>query len=180
MQQNISTYERLASVTIGAFAATRGMTLRADGSKNLLESLIGLGLLWRGVSGHCPIYQGLERQTKAKVQGEAERIVKSVVVNRPMDYVRDILGENDPEWLASASKKAQIKLGDHLWELRLSEVHGRKATLVKASMAEDEIKKHKLKFMFGTKGRQLKEQLDADLRQFKSAIESDPLFAVDA
>ncbi|MET0344479.1 MAG: DUF2892 domain-containing protein [Polyangiales bacterium] len=54
---NVHTIERLASGLIGGLLVARGMAAR--GTVNKLLAMLGSALVFRGVSGHCHLYQGL-------------------------------------------------------------------------------------------------------------------------
>jgi len=89
-QQNVSDAERAVSVAAGAIAAMAG--LGRGGLPGLLITAVGGGLIYRGVSGHCPMYQSLDINTAedgAELQdGEfpnGVRVTTAYMINRSPD-----------------------------------------------------------------------------------------------
>src|ERR1043165_5832536 len=57
---NVSQTERMVSVGLGAFLLSSGLNnLTRHPIKGLLRSVVGGFLLYRGVSGHCPLYSSV-------------------------------------------------------------------------------------------------------------------------
>lgn len=54
---NVHGVERLASSLIGGLLLARGVGVRSASSK--LMALVGSALVYRGISGHCHLYQAL-------------------------------------------------------------------------------------------------------------------------
>jgi uncharacterized membrane protein len=86
---NVGDLERLASVALGGALAVHGLVRRTWTSA--LAGLVGVGLIHRGLTGHCIIYQALGRDTADRRGGpEAEEegavpleIERSILVKRP-------------------------------------------------------------------------------------------------
>lgn len=60
---NVGSTERLASAVLGGTLLALG--LRGEGIGKALLSVVGGGLLVRGVSGHCPVYGQLQQRSSA-------------------------------------------------------------------------------------------------------------------
>jgi uncharacterized membrane protein len=90
--QNVSNPERWLSVVAGAALAAFGLKRRSV--KGLAIASIGGGLLWRGATGHCAVYESLgvdtngndERQVSVPY-GRGIRVEKSVTVNAPAEQI---------------------------------------------------------------------------------------------
>lgn len=61
---NVHATERLASTLIGGILLARGLT-QPSGTRRLL-AVLGSGLLFRGVTGHCHVYRWLNLNTAAE------------------------------------------------------------------------------------------------------------------
>lgn len=57
---NVHAYERLASVLVGGALVVRGLAHRGRGRSLLV---VGSGLVYRGVTGHCHVYDFLRVST---------------------------------------------------------------------------------------------------------------------
>jgi uncharacterized membrane protein len=86
--QNVGEAERFASVLGGGLLALYGMFRGSPGG--LLLTALGGGLLYRGLSGHCPLYQAMGVSTTEKhgpatsvPAGKGVKVEKTVVINRP-------------------------------------------------------------------------------------------------
>lgn len=86
--QNVSNPERWLSVVAGAALALFGLKRRS--AAGIAVAGIGGGLLWRGASGHCPIYKSLgvsshdagDDDSQVSVPyGRGIRVEKSVTIN---------------------------------------------------------------------------------------------------
>lgn len=90
---NVSNPERWLSVIAGAAFAAYGLTRRSV--TGLVLAGIGGGLVWRGATGHCAVYDALGRSTAEGAEGEPGntsvpygkgiRVEKSVTVNATAD-----------------------------------------------------------------------------------------------
>lgn len=80
---NVNDNERLFSVTLGTFFLTRGLR-----KVNVLNTLLGGYLIYRGASGHCPVYGQLQRN-KYTDKPESVNIQTTLIVNKPKQEVYD-------------------------------------------------------------------------------------------
>jgi uncharacterized membrane protein len=83
---NVHDTERIVSALGGGALAVLG--LARGGFGGLMLALVGGGLAWRGVSGHCDVYGALgintARHKHAGVRhGEGVKVEKSVTINKP-------------------------------------------------------------------------------------------------
>jgi uncharacterized membrane protein len=86
---NVSEPERWLSVVAGAAMAAYGLTRRSV--SGLFLAGLGGGLVWRGATGHCAVYDALGHSTATETDGEGRqvsvpygkgiRVEKSVTVN---------------------------------------------------------------------------------------------------
>jgi uncharacterized membrane protein len=76
---NVSGTERAISLFTGSWLLYDSLKKE---KKNLPEALLAGFLLFRGVTGYCPVSDGLER-SKDKIKGQNITIKTSVIVNRP-------------------------------------------------------------------------------------------------
>ena len=84
---NVGQSERMVSVGLGAFLLSSGLNnLSRHPVKGLLRTLIGGALLYRGVSGHCPVYAGLGK-TKGVSHTAAINIRTGLIVNKSKEEV---------------------------------------------------------------------------------------------
>jgi uncharacterized membrane protein len=87
-RQNVGQYERWASIGTGAALAAFGLSRgRAPG---LLLAIAGGALVYRGLTGHCDLYQALGMSTvepnsdRASIaQGQGVKVEASLTINRP-------------------------------------------------------------------------------------------------
>jgi short-subunit dehydrogenase len=171
MQHNVSNTERLASIAIGSGFLLRSLFGKKRGTFSRLAQGVGAaGFLYRGLTGYCPVYQ---KMGKEMIQDSPRRMPlnfeKSIVINKSLDDVRSILGENDPIWQNSDSSLFPIKAGDQVWDLRLKESHDGKRTFLYASLSQQdksEIKGGRLRVA------SMKHALDAELRRLKALLET--------
>lgn len=78
---NVSNKERAISVILGLLFVSRGIK-----KASLLRAAIGGYLLYRGSSGHCPVYAKLQRSEYTS-KPESVNIQTTVIVNKPKDEV---------------------------------------------------------------------------------------------
>lgn len=169
MLANVSRNERIVSITLGSVVLLRGLF---SGKKSTLgrvtQSATGAGMLWRGLSGYCPLYEKIGRQSLSELAA-SRSMEKSITIHKPIEEVRDVLGEGDPVWYASSSKIFPITAGDLLWDLRLEEISSGRQTLVRATLSDQNS-------TFGLKSRlhgmALKKAADAELRKLKALVET--------
>ena len=79
---NVGQYERLASAVGGPLVALYGLSRGSAAGVGL--ALVGGALFYRGMTGHCHVYQALGIST-AEDQGGPLHVEKSVTINRPAD-----------------------------------------------------------------------------------------------
>jgi short-subunit dehydrogenase len=171
MHHNVSNTERLASIALGSTALFRSVFGRKRGAvSRVTEGVGGVGLLYRGLTGYCPVYEKIGKDTlHDSPRALPQNFEKSIVINKSLDEVRSILGENDPVWQNSDSTLFPIRAGDQLWDLRLKESHDGKRTFLYASpsnQASSEFKGGRL----GIVG--MKQALDGELRRLKALLET--------
>src|SRR5205085_1319103 len=84
---NVGDLERVASVVAGGLLGLMG--LRSRSIPGLGLAILGGGLIYRGISGHCGVYQSLgissakEPSPQASIPaGEGIRIDRSITVNK--------------------------------------------------------------------------------------------------
>ncbi len=80
---NVNDNERLLSVTLGTFFLTRGLK-----KVSVLNTLLGGYLIYRGASGHCPVYSQVQRN-KYTDKPEAVNIQTTLIVNKSRQEVYD-------------------------------------------------------------------------------------------
>src|SRR5688572_6727754 len=84
---NVGWNERIASATIGAFLFSSGLNnLFKHPLNSLVKTAIGGALLYRGLSGNCPVYTSLGK-TKNVHHTSAVNIRTGLIVNKPKDEV---------------------------------------------------------------------------------------------
>jgi short-subunit dehydrogenase len=171
MHHNVSNTERLASIALGSTALFRSLFGRKRGAfSRVTQGVGGVGLLYRGLTGYCPVYQKMGKDTLHDLpRGLPLNFEKSIVINKSLDEVRSILGENDPVWQNSDSTLFPIRAGDQLWDLRLKESHDGKRTFLYASPSNQdssEFKGGRLRIAG------MKQALDGELRRLKALLET--------
>ena len=86
---NVGDLERVVSVALGGILAVQCLVRRTWTST--LAGLVGAGLIVRGLTGHCAVYQALGLDTAARERGEGVEakaglrfeIERSILVRRP-------------------------------------------------------------------------------------------------
>jgi uncharacterized membrane protein len=88
---NVGRRERRASVAGGLALAAIGA--RRGGPLGAVAALAGLGLVARGVTGHCAMYQALSRDTARSRAGEQKHldVSRSIQVLAPPARVKELL-----------------------------------------------------------------------------------------
>lgn len=93
---SVSPLERIIMVTSGAYLLYNGL---ANKEKNLTKSSIGGGMLLRGISGYCPVYDAVDHLKNDKAYNVNIRV--SSIINKPLSEVyafwRDL--ENLPKFM---------------------------------------------------------------------------------
>jgi uncharacterized membrane protein len=86
---NVASPERWASAIGGGALAVYGLTRRSPGG--LLLSVLGAGMLYRGATGHCNVYEALGVRTATSREGESRstpvardvHVEHSITINKP-------------------------------------------------------------------------------------------------
>jgi uncharacterized membrane protein len=118
---NVGSNERLVSVGLGAFILSSGLNnLTRHPMKGFMRTLIGGLLLYRGASGHCPVYSSLGK-TKGVTQSPAINIRTGLIVNKPKDEVYAFWRklENLPLFMKHLSSVTEIDSKHSHWEANI-------------------------------------------------------------
>lgn len=113
--RNVGEMERLASTVGGGVLAVLGLSRRSLGGL----ALAGLGgaLLYRGTTGHCPVFQQLGISTAGGEAPEPVEIAEAVTVNVPRsaayDYWRRL--ENLPRFMHHLRRVEDLGGGRSRW-----------------------------------------------------------------
>jgi uncharacterized membrane protein len=118
---NVGQGERIASAAFGAWLLSSGinnLTKRPVGS--LVKLTLGSLLLYRGASGHCPMYEAMGK-TKNVSSTQAINIRTSMVVNKPKDEVYAFWRrlENLPLFMKHLATVTEIDQKHSHWEATL-------------------------------------------------------------
>ncbi len=85
-QVNVGESERMISVAAGSILALFG--LRRGGLAGLATSALGGGLIYRGATGHCPMYAALEVDTaEGQHHKHGIHIEQAFTINRPAEQL---------------------------------------------------------------------------------------------
>lgn len=118
---NVGQNERMISVGLGAFLLSSGFNnLTRHPIKGLIRTLIGAGLLYRGVSGHCPVYAGMGK-TKGVSHTQAINIRTGLIVNKRKDEVYAFWRklENLPLFMKHLATVTEIDTKHSHWEAEI-------------------------------------------------------------
>lgn len=118
---NVSQNERMISVGLGAFLLSSGLNnLFSHPIKGLLRTAIGGALLYRGVSGHCPMYASMGK-TKGVTHTSAINIRTGLIVNKPREEVYAFWRklENLPLFMKHLKNVTEIDQKHSHWEAEL-------------------------------------------------------------
>lgn len=109
---NVNDNERLLSVTLGTFFLTRGLK-----KVSVLNTLLGGYLIYRGASGHCPVYSQLQRN-KYTDKPESVNIQTTLIVNKPKQEVYDFWRklENLPLFMKHLKSVKEVDEKRSHWE----------------------------------------------------------------
>jgi uncharacterized membrane protein len=112
---NVSDRERIASVALGFFFFSRGIK-----KLNLFRAGLGSYLIYRGATGHCPVYHQAQRG-KYTSTPESVNISTTFIVNKPKDEVyrswRKL--ENLPLFMKHLKSVKEIDDKNSHWELNV-------------------------------------------------------------
>lgn len=115
---NVGQTERMVSVGLGAFLLSSGLgNLTRHPIKGLLRTLVGGALLYRGVSGHCPVYASMGK-TKGVSHTQAVNIRTGLIVNKPKNEVYAFWRklENLPLFMKHLASVTEIDQKHSHWE----------------------------------------------------------------
>lgn len=115
---NVGQTERMVSVGLGAFLLSSGLgNLTKHPIKGLLRTIMGGALLYRGVSGHCPVYASMGK-TKGVSHTQAINIRTGLIVNKPKDEVYAFWRklENLPLFMKHLASVTEIDAKHSHWE----------------------------------------------------------------
>lgn len=115
---NVGQGERIASAAIGAWMLSSSLNnLTKHPINSLVKLAIGGVLLYRGVSGHCPIYSSMGK-TKGVANTPNINIRTSLIVNKPKDEVYAFWRklENLPLFMKHLASVTEIDSKHSHWE----------------------------------------------------------------
>lgn len=118
---NVGQNERMISVGLGAFLLSSGFNnLTRHPVKGLIRTLVGAGLLYRGISGHCPVYSSLGK-TKGVSHTQAINIRTGLIVNKRKDEVYAFWRklENLPLFMKHLATVTEIDSKHSHWEAEI-------------------------------------------------------------
>jgi len=122
-EKNVNDPERWVSVVAGSALAAYGLKMRSI--PGIVLSALGGALVWRGATGHCPVYEAMGVSSVADdgrqvsiPYGHGVRVEKSVTINAPVENVyafwRNL--ENLPRFMHNL-EKVEVKdaTRSHWW-----------------------------------------------------------------
>ena len=115
---NVGNNERVFSAAAGAFLISSGISsLFKSPISGLVKTAIGGMLLYRGASGHCPVYASLGK-TSGVQHTQAINIRTSLIVNKPKDEVYAFWRklENLPLFMKHIASVTEIDAKHSHWE----------------------------------------------------------------
>ncbi|GAC1420648.1 MAG: hypothetical protein NVS1B13_17830 [Flavisolibacter sp.] len=115
---NVGQSERIASAALGAWLLSSGLSsLFKHPINGLIKTGLGGWLLYRGASGHCPVYESLGK-TKGVSHTPAINIRTGLIVNKPKDEVYAFWRklENLPLFMKHLSSVTEIDAKHSHWE----------------------------------------------------------------
>lgn len=115
---NVGTNERILSAAAGAFLLSSGLSgLFRSPISGLVKTALGGYLLYRGSSGHCPVYASMGK-TKGVGHTDAINIRTNLVVNKPRNEVYAFWRrlENLPLFMKHLSSVTEIDAKHSHWE----------------------------------------------------------------
>ena len=184
MQKNVSDPERVLSVLAGGLLVAQAMRKHSSVPTLRLTAPLGLGLLWRGMTGHCLVYSGLgvdgastglERQDKVKLKprGDAK---PSVLINKPLPEVRELLSQGSIGTLKIAplgnDGRFSLELAGQRLSLELKPAHGGNCTAITAFALEDQHASVLGKMVSAARGTGAHHAASAELRKIKALLET--------
>ena len=118
---NVAQGERIASAAIGAWLLSSGLHgLTRHPLNSLFKLTVGGFLLYRGASGHCPMYESMGK-TKDVTHTPSINIRTSLVVSKPKDEVYAFWRklENLPLFMKHLASVTEIDSKHSHWEATL-------------------------------------------------------------
>lgn len=118
---NVGQTERMISVGAGAFLLSSGLhNLTSHPLKGLIRTVLGGVLLYRGVSGHCPMYETLGK-TKGASHTSSINIRTGLIVNKPRQEVYAFWRklENLPLFMKHLANVTEIDARHSHWEAEI-------------------------------------------------------------
>ena len=115
---NVSNNERIFSAALGGYLLSSGLNgLFKHPISALVKTALGGVLLYRGVSGNCPVYSSMGK-TKGVSHTQAINIRTSMIVNKPKDEVYAFWRklENLPLFMKHLSSVTEIDSKHSHWE----------------------------------------------------------------
>lgn len=118
---NVGQTERLVSTALGAFLLSSGLNNMFKHPLNgLVKTAIGGLLLYRGASGHCPLYSGIGKTNNVS-HTQATNIRTNLIVNKPRNEVYAFWRklENLPLFMKHLAAVTEIDSKHSHWEATL-------------------------------------------------------------
>jgi uncharacterized membrane protein len=115
---NVGNNERVFSAAAGAFLLSSGLSsLFKNPISGLVKTALGGMLLYRGASGHCPVYASMGK-TSGVHNTQAINIRTSLIVNKPKDEVYAFWRklENLPLFMKHIASVTEIDAKHSHWE----------------------------------------------------------------
>lgn len=121
-RKNVGSIERGASIAIGAIALLSAF--RRRGISGLLSGAAGSALLYRGISGHCDVYEKLgidhsksDTRNASELPEHGTKVVQAVTIHRPPNEVyafwKDL--RNLPKFMRRLSRVELLEDGKSHW-----------------------------------------------------------------
>lgn len=116
---NVGKTERIASVAGGAFLTYLGLK-NLGRPANLLLTLTGGFLLYRGASGNCPVNTALDRDT-SDFRAVSVELSRTITINKPRSEVYAFWRklENLPRFMEYLAEVKQLDTKRSHWEARV-------------------------------------------------------------
>ncbi len=118
---NVGQSERMVSVGLGAFMLSSGLhNLTRHPIKGLIRTVLGGALLYRGISGYCPVYAGMGK-TQGISHTPAINIRTGLIVNKPRNEVYSFWRklENLPLFMKHLATVTEIDAKHSHWEAEI-------------------------------------------------------------
>src|SRR5918993_4906420 len=116
---NVSNFERGLTIVIGAWMLYRGVKrLHKSPLSNFIKASTGAGLLYRGVTGYCPVYNHFDIDGNKTT---AVNIRSTVIVNKPRNEVYAFWRrlENLPLFMRHLESVQEIDNKRSHWEAKI-------------------------------------------------------------